>query len=193
MKKIILLALLFPTFTYAVWWNPSTWNQKATTYEAVTPVTTPEPQIIETIVEVPVEKEVIKEVIREVPKIVEKIVTVQDQSVLAKNEELTKRVAELEKEIRVLQSRWDSCKMDLGNAEEQLDEKISKKVNQINDLKSKIAEIDLEIVKTGNGAYDSSFGGTTSGASDGRRVLIKKLQIERAELDYQLQKLVLTN
>ncbi len=139
MKKTIILAvLLLPTFTYAVWWNPSTWGQKATIYEAVsTPVVTPEPQIIETIVEVPVEKEVVKEVIKEVPKVVEKVVTVQDQTVLAKNKELTDRVAQLEKEIKALKSELSKYK----NINSEL-ESIADNKQEIKDLKLKLVELE---------------------------------------------------
>lgn len=139
MKKLIIIAILMaPLTTYAVWWNPSTWGQKAQLID-ITP--SPTSSVIEKIVEIPVEKIVEKPV----EKIVTKTIT--DPKLKSQIDELTKEVELLKTQVASSQSDYQSCMVRLTKFQADADDATSLGSIQSKAKEQQIKQINVELAK----------------------------------------------
>jgi hypothetical protein len=169
MKKILiflLIGFIIPQVTFAAWWNPRTWfvprDTKNLHLEEVIKndelVPSKEQSAVSTSSLGTSETKIVERVVTKtipVDRVVEKIVIQSDQSVIDENNLLKIKIKEL-------QAISNQCVVDTEGLQariKQLEAPLTQAEAQRKATLTSIANMDLEIMKTKAGYYDSSLPG----------------------------------
>jgi hypothetical protein len=186
MKKLIIVSiLLIPNLAFAVWWNPSTWNQKPKDLfpNTITPVATT--TIIEKIVEVPTEKVVEKIVEKPVERVVTKTVTVDNPDLLKQISQLKARVAELEAQLSKISTPTSATSYSKVALCNNLKTELAQKTEAIQDLK---AEEEYKVTQ-----YRMTTFNITQEELDKYAAKIDTMYVDKRELLFRDLKLIQQN